>query len=341
MSTLYVQLQGAQVRRNHDQIVVVHQGKVIERVPRRTVERVVVMGRGVQLSTALLIDLLAEGIPVVMTNQQGSRHYATLQHGPSSAGALRMLQYERARDSAWRLAAARRLVQHKLVRQRQLLTAQPWPPNPAALATLLTALRCTDSADTLDSLRGCEGSGAAAYFAAWRRGLPPALHFTGRAYRPPPDPINALLSFGYTLLLGSVTAALQQTGLDPYLGCFHEQQDGRASLALDLMEPYRPLLVDRLVLRWVTEGTVNPTLFEVAAAGDAGQRLTADGRRRFIAEYERQLKATAVLQSGEQITLRRLLLLDAQAFARAVRLEQKFVSYLLEHEVVDAHRHQL
>lgn len=296
--------------------------KTLQAVPVTQVDQVVLMGRGVQLSTALLVDLLGRGIPVTLTNEHGSRHYATLTAGPSRFGELRSQQLQLLQRAGPTLDLARGIVQAKLANQRALLAASGWPAARTALATIASTRANSVAARTLDELRGYEGAGAAAYFGAWRAALPAAWGFAGRAYYPPPDPVNALLSFGYTLALHDVLTAIQVTGLDPYVGAFHALEPGRPSLALDLLEEFRPAIVDRLVLDLVFGGQLKPQHFERPAQQREAVHLNQAGRALFIDRYEALLLSRIVLPNREQTSLRRVILLQAQALARVLRGEQ-------------------
>lgn len=323
MPTLYVQEQGAHVRKKDQQILVTKDGETLQEVPLAKLDQVILMGRGVQMSTALLVDLIERGVPVTLTNQHGSRHYATLTAGPSRFGDLRTQQMTLVHTLASALDMARNLITAKLLNQRALLAARGWPAAPTAIAQIDTALAGLPMASNMDQIRGYEGAGAAAYFGAWRSAMPPAWGFNGRAFYPPPDPINALLSFGYTLLLHDLLTAVQIAGLDPYLGTFHAVEAGRPSLALDLLEEFRPLIVDRLVLDLVGSNTLSTNYFERPAERPDAVYLTKTGRTLFIDRYEGVMHTRVRLPNGDQTPLRRVCLLQVQAFARVVRGEQE------------------
>lgn len=145
----------------------------------------------------------------------------------------------------------------------------------------------------MDVLLGVEGAGASRYFRNFSGMLKTdtdpgmSFDFMGRNRRPPRDPINALLSFAYAMLTREWTVALSAVGLDPYRGFYHQPRFGRPALALDMMEPFRPLVADSTVITVVNNGEVRPTDF-VRAAGSCN--LTDSGRKRFIAAFERRLQ---------------------------------------------------
>lgn len=321
MTTLYIQEQGVKVRKQGEQLIVSRGDEVLQAVPINKVEQVVLMGRGVQMTTALLVDLLQRGVPVLLTNQQGSRHYATLAAGPSRFAVLRTQQLALVQEPARALVFARAIVQAKLANQRALLVTTGWVAARTAIAQIDEMLAKVPTAATVDVVRGYEGAAAAAYFGAWRASLEPAWGFQGRAYYPPPDPVNALISFGYTLLLNEMQAAIQITGLDPYMGMFHVIEDGRPSLALDLMEEFRPL-VDRLVLDLVARRALTREQFERPARQPEAVYLGEAGRALVIDAYEGLMQQRVRLPSNEQTMLRRVLLLQVQAAARVFRGDQ-------------------
>ena len=328
MATLYVQEQGTKVRKKDNQLIVTKGDQTMQEVPLAKLDQVVLMGRGVQISTALLVDLLIKGIPVFITNQQGSKVYAALAQGVSRFGALRSQQMQLVHAADRALELARAMIQAKLINQRALLADTGWGSAAAESQQIAQAFASLAAAVTIDMVRGYEGAAAAAYFGAWQLALPKIWGFDGRAFYPPPDPINALLSFGYTLALNDVLAAVQFTGLDPYLGTFHVIEAGRPSLALDLLEEFRPLIVDRLVLELVQTGQITRSQFERPTQKPEAVYLNAAGRAQVVDRYEALMQRPARLPTGEETPLRRIVLLQAQAVARVVRGEQeRYVGY--------------
>lgn len=182
MATLYVQEQGARVRKRDNQIIVTKDGTTLDEIPLAKLEQVVLMGRGVQISTALLVALIEQGVPVTLTNQHGNRHYATLTASPSRFGELRMRQMALITTPEPALNLACGMIRAKLSNQRTLLYTTRWTAAPSAIAQIDTALQALEQATTIDSVRGYEGAAAAAYFGAWRVSLPPAWGFGGAPF---------------------------------------------------------------------------------------------------------------------------------------------------------------
>lgn len=191
----------------------------------------------------------------------------------------------------------------------------------------------------LEELRGMEGQAAKEYFGLMRRLLRPpseggSWNFDRRAYYPPPDPVNALLSFVYSLVLRDVTSACELIGLDPYLGFFHVIDYGRPSMALDLMEEFRPIVADSVVLEAVNRPFVSLVDFEqvdltekeeerdpniAPRATTQATYLAASGREKVIALYENRVNDESMYQyQGQQVTYRYIFQMQAQAMARLI-----------------------
>jgi CRISPR-associated protein Cas1 len=190
-----------------------------------------------------------------------------------------------------------------------------------ALAGMGKMRREAQQTGNLDSLRGYEGKAAAYYFEAIRSLLDQSWGFKQRDYYPPPDPFNALLSFAYSLLLKDVRAAVQIVGLDMYMGFFHEASRGRPSLALDLMEEWRPLIADALVLEMVNRGAVRPDEFVWTGRKRRPVELGEAGVQRVLAAYGSRLSTRLyhpLAGPGGKTTLQQAVILQARRMARLV-----------------------
>ena len=188
------------------------------------------------------------------------------------------------------------------------------------LSELKGDIRRAGHADRLDTLLGVEGTAARRYFSAFAEMLHPGegetatFDLESRNRRPPRDPVNALLSLAYAMLTREWTVVLFSVGFDPYLGFYHQPRYGRPALALDLMEEYRPLIADSLVLTVVNNGELRSEHF-VRALGAVS--LTAAGRRKFIEAYERRMSQEITHPVfGYRISYRRVLEVQARLLAR-------------------------
>ncbi len=327
MAVLYLTEQGTRVHKDHERLLLRRGNHLVESVPLRHLEQVVVFGRGISLTTAALFALAQRGISLIFLTQRG-RFIARLTGREHKHVALRLQQFERMRAPRFRLPAAQQLLQAKIHNQRRLVQRHvegaAWAQQ--AIEGMRMLAQQVQHTTTEDALRGLEGQSAALYFGVFRQLLRPpaggAWGFRQRAYHPPPDPINTLLSFTYTLLLNDVVSACEQIGLDPDVGFFHATDYARPALALDLMEPFRPLIADSVVLQAVNRPSLTLHDFQRAPAGSPSAPryavyLTPQARRKIIALYEQRMATRAFCPSLHQrTTYRRILRLQAQQFAR-------------------------
>ena len=328
MEQLIVDTQGARLRKEGERLNVELEGEVIQSAPLGPLRQVILMGRGVGASTPLLYDLVRRGVDVVYQSQAG-RFGFRLVGSASRHSALRVRQVLMATNPAEALPVARAMAAGKLHNQAVVLRRYAealGDRGRQALRVVAEQMSNAARAESLDSLRGYEGSGAAAYFAAWPSLFDAAAwRFRGRAYHPAPDPINALLSLGYTLLLNDLLGAVHRIGLDPDVGFFHVIDYGRPSLALDLEEEFRPAVVDTLVLRVVRDRLLEPGDFRQTESGEEdgdrqpGVALSDDARRYFLQWYEERLAVKVRHPAWDQdLTYRQCLDRQAEHLARCV-----------------------
>jgi CRISPR-associated protein Cas1 len=186
------------------------------------------------------------------------------------------------------------------------------------LAETLAATRLVlADATSIEEIMGHEGSASREYFRSWYQDFGTDWGFASRQRRPPPDPVNAMLSFGYTLLVHEAVAALGTAGLDPAVGLLHQARWGRPGLALDLMEEFRPVIVDAMVFRCLSTGIVRFEEFETTP--DVGCRMNDRSRRAFLAAYERRMLTLFTHEpTGRRVSYRAGLGLQAKALARVL-----------------------
>ena len=313
MSALYLTEQGSVLRRVGERLVVTKDHQVLEDVPIIHVEQVVVMGN-IQLTTPVVALLLQREVDVVFLSSRGKFRGRLMTTG-SKFAQLRHRQLRLMDDEGKILAVARELVVAKLANQAHLLDRLGARK---AAREIRRHAEKAQRASTLDGLRGHEGAAGARHFGALRQFIPTEWGFARRIYHPPPDPVNAMLSLGYTLLLKDATAAVQLVGLDPFLGFFHAIDYGRPSLALDLREPFRPL-IDGLVVGWVAQGKISPGEFRPGERREGAILLSDDARTRYLQAYEQQVESRVLYPpTGERTACRRCLELQARQLAQVV-----------------------
>jgi CRISPR-associated protein Cas1 len=321
MPPVYVREQGAVVHRRGERLVVTRDKEQLLDLPLIHLDQLVVFGN-VQLTAPAIAMLLQAEVDVVFFSQHG-KFRGRLVHTGSKFAKLRHAQLQKMSDEKITLTIACQVVTGKLNNQRAMLGTYAAQVQ-QAIAGIGRMLDQARTARSLESLRGFEGKAGADYWAAFRKLLANDMGFRGRQYYPPPDPVNALLSFGYSLLLKDVTAAVQLVGLDPYLGFFHTIDYGRPSLALDMMEEFRPVLVDPLVLDMVNKGQVTAASFERTGNAQRPVRLADAVTDALIQRYEERLAERAGhADAGGQTSYRRIIELQVRRLARLMLGEAK------------------
>jgi CRISPR-associated protein Cas1 len=249
------------------------------------------------LTGAALRLLWRHGVQLTFVNRHGGRLLGRLSPPPDEAPSLACWQHWAVRDADFVLPQARRLVAMKLEGVAQVAEYFLHRGN-TELGSLQQAvaadLRRLSKATSLASLRGLEGAASARWHAAMRKLFPPSLPYLGRRCHPPTDPVNALLSLGYMLLLTRIQAELSAIGLDPLVGVYHQPRPGKPALACDLIEPFRAPVVDRLVLAQVRRGCFLAKHFTDTPKGI---RLRQEDSRRFVKAFEDWFTASSTAPS--------------------------------------------
>ena len=290
MGTVYVTQEDAFIAKIDERLRVKFEKKTILDVPLIKVDGVVVLGRAT-VSPATISELLERHIPLTFLTSTG-RYLGRLEPEVTKNIFIRKAQWQAVGDSPQAVHLVRGFVRGKLKNYRNFLVRRQRESNTVDLSKdihhIEQALSPIDTTDTIPSLRGLEGAGSAAYFGCFDKLIRnPEFEFIKRVRRPPTNPVNSLLSFGYALLRHDVQSAVNLIGFDPYLGYLHCDRYGRPSLALDLMEEFRPLVVDAVVLSTVNKGYLTGKDFVTEPLSNAVS-LTPEGRKTFLQLYTKK-----------------------------------------------------
>lgn len=334
LNTLYVTLPDSHLRLDNDTLRLLVGDETRLRVPLHHLGAVVCFGH-VGITAPLMHRLADAGIALVLLDGHG-RFKARLEGATSGNVLLRRAQHQRADDTGFALDLARHIVAGKLRNQRHVLLrgardAQDTQDAQSLVRTaknLAASLRALPAAATLDEVRGIEGEAARGYFAAMNRLLRADLRadfgIDGRSRRPPRDRMNALLSFLYSMWMNDCRSAAEAAGLDPQVGWLHALRPGRAALALDLMEEFRHVIVDSVVLNLTNRNRICPDDFRPGPEG--GVYLNERGMRTFFAAYASRLH-TAVKHPGSNRILTYQKLFEVQAWQLRRVLEGEVERY--------------
>jgi CRISPR-associated protein Cas1 len=329
---LYVQSSGSYLKKDGDQILIEEKGVRVAEARYADTSQVVLFGHS-GISTPALHECFRRDIPVTFMTYGGWFVGHTVGTGHKNVMS-RTLQYQASFDPKTCLGLARRLVAGKIYNCRTLLRRN-WKSEegeedgkapPELLQALKNDIIQASRAESISVLLGVEGNAARRYFenlsgmiALSCRDTAAGFDFDGRNRRPPTDPVNALLSFAYAMLTREWTVTLSAVGLDPYRGFYHQLRHGRPALALDMMEPFRPLVADSVVLTVINNGEIKPEDFIHSAAGC---NLKPGGRKRFISAFERRLEQEVTHPIFKyRISYRRLFEVQARLLIRYLARE--------------------
>lgn len=327
LNILYVTTQGAYLHREGETVEVTLDGEVKLRVPIHTLQGIVCFGQ-VSMSPPLM-GLCAEREVAVSFLSKNGRFWARVQGPVSGNVLLRREQYRRADNLEKSAEIARAVVIAKLNNSRVVLlrAVREYPESSGAEKLAETAnhlaelLKVLESSQPLDTVRGIEGEAARKYFEVFDHLIiaqKEDFFFKERSRRPPLDNMNALLSFLYTVLAHDVASALETVGLDPAVGFLHRDRPGRPGLALDMMEEFRPYLVDRLALSLVNLKQVTGEGFKKT---ETGAVVMDDGTRKevIVAYQNRKQEEITHPFLGEKVALGLLPYAQALLLARYMR----------------------
>ncbi len=326
MATLYLVQQGMMLRKEQGRFVVQEgsikgrSGKVTE-IPIREVERILVLGN-VQISTTAISVCLEEQIPIVFLTQLGD-YKGHLWSSEFCDLPVEAAQYGRRRDEGFQVGMVRQILRGKLMNSKLLLLRLNRKRQVVGLRAKLGRidqhLGSISQATDLNVLRGHEGAVARLYFGALGEMIThPDFALVGRSRRPPKDPVNSLLSFGYTLLFNNVLSLILAEGLSPYLGNLHRSDRKAPHLAFDLMEEFRSIVVDSLVVRLVNQKILRPSDFTFPNA-EGGVYLEEAARRVFLKHFEDRISSTTSYPGlKEPVSYRRVIQLQVQRYKRCL-----------------------
>lgn len=334
MSTLYLVQQGTTLRKEQGRLVVRQPQEADLEIPIREVERVLVFGN-IQLTTQVISTCLESGISIVFLTQLGE-YKGHLWSAESNHLEIETAQFEFRRDPEFQMAIAREIVKGKLWNSKQLLlrlnrkrSVLEVTEAISMIANAISTVSDLTKVTTIDQLMGYEGSSAARYFPALGRLITnPGFTLTERTRRPPKDPVNSLLSFGYTLLYNNVLSLLLAEGMNPYLGNLHYSEAAKQSLAFDLMEEFRASVVDALVMRLINQKVLRPTDFSWATE-EGGIYLTNAARRVFLKNFEARI-STKITHPDvkEMVSYRRAIHLQIVRYRRLLLSGQPYEAFL-------------
>lgn len=323
MSTLCIEEQGAILARKDERFLVKVKGEVIADVPSFRLDQIIIMGNA-QVTPDAIKLIFKNNIDTVFMSVKG-KLYGRLYNAGLKNVEVRMLQYRKSLDDIFKVKLSGEFIKGKLTNFRNLILKYNRSKDEnvsAACFKLRKMAQKTEDLSSVASLLGVEGAGSAIYFQTFKNLLKQDLGFTKRQRRPPKDPVNSMLSFGYTLLYREFSILVNIAGADPYIGFLHSPENGRESLPLDLMEEFRSL-VDKIVLKIVNRRMVNESDF----TKNKDESVTMNKNTIGIlmnAFYNSLEKQYFYEELEENLTLRNIMLNQVRLLIRSLKEEKDY-----------------
>lgn len=347
MSVLYICEQGVTLAKKNQNLLIEKQGRIIQWFHDFQIEQVIIVGN-IYITPSAISFLLKKGIDTVFLSYYGN-YKGRLSAELGKNIELRRIQFRKFEDGKFVLDAAKLFVKGKIENCRVLLRRFNRLTQHNEVNEIIHKLRWyikkIDAAETLESLRGYEGQTAVLYFEGIRHLISSdEITFNKRTRRPPRDPFNAMLSLGYTFLVNAIRTAVNIAGLDPYYGTLHEVDYGRPSLTLDLMEEWRPVLVDSLVMNMVNRKIIRLKDFyfnedsvvsgdgetEGLEKGDYPVLLNHEGMKKFVLYFEKGMnKVVFYPKTGSNLIYRDILLEQVRLFIRYMKGEEAYEPFTI------------
>ncbi|MGC8977597.1 MAG: CRISPR-associated endonuclease Cas1 [Candidatus Ratteibacteria bacterium] len=328
MACLYITEQGAKLKKEDKRFVIEKEDSVIFEIPDFKVEKVFIFGN-IQITTQALKFLLTSGIDTSFFTIYG-KFIGKLQPVESKNIFLRINQFEKYKSEEFKVEISKRFVEGKIKNAKNfILKYQRNHPEVNFLPYiegLDRTLEELNRKNSISSIMGVEGRASAIYFECFGKMILKNFIFEKRQPRNPKDPVNSLLSFGYSLLVSELFSILSAIGLDPYLGFFHTVEYGRPALALDLMEEFRQPIIDRLVLEIINKEIIKEDGFKE----DEGKiYLNEKSIKEFLAQYEKRM-LTEITYEDETINYRKLIHHQIRKFEKTIIENKEYKPFELK-----------
>lgn len=330
MSTLYLLEQGAKLVKEQKKLVVEKDGRILLEIPEFKIDRVLLFGN-VQITTQAMKFLLESGIETAFFTIYG-KLVGRLSPVESKNVILRLAQYESSKDEDFKLSIAKVIVEGKIKNAKVMLQryARNHPDEvdfTEPLNNLASCLQELHNKTKVSTVVGIEGRASAIYFEAFGKMFRKELQFETRTRKPPLDPVNSLLSLGYTLITNEMFSLTSAIGFDPYIGFLHGVEYGRPSLALDLIEEFRCAVVDRLTLELINKEILQPDDFEEK---EGGIYLKDVSRKIYFEYYEKRMLTSFQDSNLEEINFRKMFFKQVQNFAKTIQEKIPYKPFLMK-----------
>jgi CRISPR-associated protein Cas1 len=331
LANLYLTEQGSVLCKTGDRLIVKKDNEVLLDVPCSKINAVLIFGN-VQFTTQAVHELFEHGVEMAILSRTG-RLIGQLTSPATKNIELRIEQFNKYHDEAFKLKLSKSIVNGKI--SNCLNTMKGFSYNhpevnfSGEMADIENGIKSIENANSIPTLRGIEGNAARAYFEGFGKMMLGEFTFERRKKRPSTDPVNALLSFGYTMIFNEISSLLDGLGFDPYLGYFHEVEYGRPSLACDIQEEFRAA-IDRFTLYLVNNRMLSGDDF-YKNPKDGSVYLKREAMKKYFVEYEKYLnREFKYPETGENTTMRKCFRRQAEKLANYIKGAAEYTSFRLE-----------
>lgn len=291
MSNLYVYEQGAVLGYKENRLIITYSKDDFKSIPVENIDNIIIFG-GIQVSTACIQQLLLKGIPLTWLSKNGS-YFGRLESTSHINIDRQRMQFRKSDDEKFSLEISKKFIKGKFTNQRTILMRANKILKNSDMSDIILKMsiysKKIDEAKTIEELMGVEGFYAKMYYQGINYIIDKEYSFKQRTRRPPKDPFNAVLSFGYTLLHYEIFTMLVSKGLNPYAAFLHSDRHKHPALCSDLMEEWRPILVDSLAISLLNNGKLLKKNFTYNDE-NGGVYLDKEGCRKFIENFEKRLR---------------------------------------------------
>ncbi len=342
MESLYIMEPGSYVKKRNGELLIMNKGKIFNTIPTSNIKKFVA-GRGVSMTSAVIDFLVDNKVETVFLSSTG-KFRARIATDDKAKVKLRKQQYFLLSDKSYSQELACEIVKGKIKNMSALIASRGYYYKDKKLSETAAALKCfkpLPSAD-MNKIRGIEGAASSLYFRIFNKMIRNEnFQFKKRSKRPPLDPVNAMLSYIYTILMSEVLTALQVNGLDPYLGALHEIAYGRPSLACDMVEEYRAPVADRFILELINRKMAKQTdfIYRSASAFSDEEDMKLNRpvemkpmfRKKLIESYEYMMNTKLFYKPlNKQIAIRKIIRAQAHMLAKAIENKTKYQPFTWE-----------
>lgn len=331
MANLYLTEQGSVLKKTGDRLIVEKDNEVLLDVQCSKIEAVLIFGN-VQVTTQAVKELFEHGIELALLTKSG-RLVGQLTSPATKNIELRVAQFKKNDDEAFKLNLSKAIVRGKIANCLSVIKSfsynHPVVNMEGTTVGMEVSIKSIESAGSVDSVRGIEGNAARTYFGGFAKMVLGVFTFEGRKMHPSTDPVNALLSFGYTLIFNEISSLLDGLGFDPYLGYFHQVEYGRASLACDIQEEFKSV-VDRFTLYLINNRMLCLEDF-YRNEKDGSMYLKREAMKKYFVEYEKCLAHEFKHpETNEITTLRKCFRIQAEKLAGFIKGSGAYSPFKLE-----------